>query len=93
MRVARSRRRDSSTSVRTVLGRARFRSLIIAASVAYRQLGPTLERVDRPSPPHVLLLPTAADGLSTREVVGATILTESLDLAEAERARLIDNPN
>lgn len=71
----------------------RFRGLVLAAGVAYRQLGPALETVERPTPPYVLLLPVTIGGLSRREITGATILTESLDLSEPDSIRLIDNAN
>lgn len=78
---------------RTSQIRVRFRSLIVAAGVAYQQLGPALETVEHPIPPYVLLLPASSDGLSRREITGATVLTETLDLSAQDSIRLIDNAN
>lgn len=89
---AADRQRPQSGTWMTRVG-VRFRGLILAAGVAYRQLGPALETVERPTPPYVLLLPVTFDGLSRREITGATILTESLDLTAPDSIRLIDNAN
>ncbi len=73
--------------------RTRWRSLIFAAGVTLGQLGPELHRVERQAPPYVLLLPGEPHFLSKREIVGMTILTESLDFAAPDQGRFFDNPN
>ena len=73
--------------------RNRWRGLVFAAGVALGQIGPGPEPPERSNPPYVVLLTDSEKDLSLREVVGATVLTESLDLAHPQRPRLIRNQN
>lgn len=73
--------------------RNRWRGLVFAAGVALGQIGPGSERPERSSPPYMLLLTDSEKDLWLRETVGATVLTESLDLADPQRPRLICNQN
>ncbi len=93
MTLSATERKHSRSGIWMIRIVVRFRGLILAAGVAYRQLGPALETVERPTPPYVLLLPVTMGGLSRREVTGATILTESLDLSGPDSIRLIDSSN
>lgn len=72
-----------------------WRGLVLAAGVAFQQLGHAPDRAERPLPPYVLLMPEEPDGFSVREVVGSHVLTEllDLDLIDRDEPRRADRSN
>lgn len=71
----------------------RWRGLIFAAGVALHQVGANVDREERITPPYVLLLPDNRSRFSQRELIGDTILTDSLDLLDPNDIRLAGNQN
>lgn len=68
------------------------RSLVIAASVAFQQLGTEVAAPLREHPPYVQLLDEPPERFSQRELVGRWVLTTELAVP-ADNSRMTGNQN